>query len=50
MMLRIIGILLFVVGLCGLGLGSMMFGDIKISAMIAGAIGVLSGIGFWQIK
>ena len=44
--MRIIGVLLLLVGLAGVGAGSIMFGDIGVAAMIAGAVGLLSGIGF----
>lgn len=44
--MKIISILLIVVGVVGIGLGLMMFGDIGI-ACIVGALGsLLSGIGF----
>lgn len=39
-------IMLLLVSISGLGLGSMMFGDIGLSAMIGGGVGVVSGIRF----
>ena len=46
--MKIIGILLLVVGVIGILLGSMMFGDIRIAAMIGAVTAILSGIGFIQ--
>jgi len=46
--MKIIGILLLIVGVAGILLGSMMFGDIGIAAMIGAASAILSGIGFIQ--
>lgn len=46
MRMKVIGILLIVLGVIGILLGMMMFGDIGI-ACIVGALGsLLSGIGF----
>lgn len=46
---KVIGILLIVVGILGILMGLMMFGDIGI-ACIVGALGsLLSGIGFISI-
>ena len=47
-MLRIVSILLFVAGGIGLLMGSMMFGDIGISAYIGSVAAILSGFGFRQ--
>lgn len=44
--MKIIGIILIVVGVIGVLLGSMMFGDIGVAAMIGAASAILSGIGF----
>ncbi|MCL2189861.1 MAG: hypothetical protein FWC16_12755 [Defluviitaleaceae bacterium] len=44
--MKIIGILLLVIGVIGILLGSMMFGDIGIAAMIGAATAIVSGIGF----
>jgi len=43
---KAIGTLLLVVGIIGMILGSMMFGDIGLSAMIGSITAILSGIGF----
>lgn len=42
----VIAILLLVVGVIGLILGSVMYGDIGIAAMIGAITSILSGIGF----
>ncbi len=42
----VIGILLIVLGFLGFIMGSMMFGDIGVSAMIGALTAILSGIGF----
>ncbi|MCL2438707.1 MAG: hypothetical protein FWE48_05445 [Coriobacteriia bacterium] len=42
----VIGIILIIVGVIGLAMGSMMFGDIALAAMIGAAAAILSGIGF----
>ncbi len=47
--MKVIGILLLIVGIIGIILGSMMFGDIGIAAFIGAAGSVLSGIGFLQV-
>ena len=44
--MNIIGILLLIVGIIGVLLGSMMFGDIGIAAIIGAITAILSGIGF----
>ena len=44
--MKIIGILLLIVGVIGILLGSMMFGDIGVAAMVGAASAILSGIGF----
>ena len=43
-----IGIILIVVGIVGVILGCMMFGDIGIAALIGAVTAILSGIGFLQ--
>ena len=48
--MKIIAILLIVVGIGGIIMGTMMFGDIGVAAMIAGIVGILSGIGFLMNK
>lgn len=44
--LRIIGILLVIVGVLGILMGMMMFGDIGIACIIGALASLLSGIGF----
>ena len=44
--MKIIGILLILVGACGIFFGSMMFGDIGIAAYIGAVTAILSGVGF----
>lgn len=41
--MKILGILLILVGLAGIGMGSMMFGDIGIACMVGAASALLSG-------
>lgn len=45
--MKIIAVLLIVVGLGGVGMGAIMFGDIGLAAMVGGLVGLLSGSGFW---
>lgn len=47
--MKVIGILLVIVGVGGLLLAMMMFGDIGIAAAIGGVSALLSGIGFIQV-
>lgn len=44
--MKVIGILLIVIGIIGVLMGLMMFGDIGIACLVAAIIGILSGIGF----
>lgn len=44
--MRVISILLFLNGIVGITLGSMMYGDISAATMIGAASSILSGIGF----
>jgi len=46
----IISILLILLGIAGIGIGGLMFGDIGIAAMIAGGTALLSGIGFLRLE
>lgn len=49
-MTKVIGVLLIIIGILGIFMGLMMFGDIGIACMV-GAIGsLLSGIGFISIS
>jgi hypothetical protein len=44
--MKTIGIILMVIGVIGVILGMMMFGDIGIAALIGAATALVSGIGF----
>ena len=44
--MKVIGILLLVVGVAGLIMGMMMFGDIGIACIVGALAAGLSGIGF----
>ncbi len=44
--MKVIGILLIIVGVLGLIMGGMMFGDIGIACIVGAATALLSGIGF----
>lgn len=44
--MKIIGILLIVVGILGILMGMMMFGDIGIACLVGAITALLSGIGF----
>jgi len=48
--MKVIGVLLLVIGVIGLILGGMMFGDIGIAAWIVSVTAVVSGVGFLKIK
>ena len=48
--MKIIGILLLVLGVIGVLLGAMMFGDIGIAAMISAFTAILSGVGFIKLS
>ena len=48
--MKTIGIILIVVGVVGMILGGMMFGDIGIAAMIGAVTAILSGIGFLTVS
>lgn len=48
--MKSIGIPLIVVGVIGLAMSTIMFGDIGIAAGLAGIVGIISGIGFMKIK
>ena len=50
MKIKIIATLLIVIGIGGILMGTMMFGDIGVAAMIGGAVGILSGLGFLMNK
>ena len=44
--MKVIGILLIILGVLGVAMGGMMFGDIGIACIIGAAAALLSGIGF----
>ncbi len=44
--MRLIGILLLIVGVIGIVMGMMMFGDIGIACIVGAITALLSGIGF----
>jgi len=48
--MEFIGIILMIIGIAGIGMGSMMFGDIGVACIIAGMTALFSGIGFLIVK
>lgn len=44
--MKLIGILLIVLGIVGVGMGAMMYGDIGLACIIGALSALLSGIGF----
>lgn len=48
--MKIIGILLIVIGILGIIMGMMMFGDIGIACMVGAASALLSGFGFLSVN
>lgn len=44
--MRLIGVLLIIVGVVGIAMGCVMFGDIGIACIIGALSGLLSGVGF----
>lgn len=44
--MKVIGILLIILGIIGIFMGMMMFGDIGIACMVGALAALLSGIGF----
>lgn len=44
--MKVIGILLILLGVIGVIMGSVMFGDIGVAAIIGALAALLSGIGF----
>jgi len=47
--MKVIAILLILVGVAGIFLGSMMFGDIGLSCIVGALAALLSGIGFLMV-
>lgn len=48
--MKVIGILLIIVGILGIGVGMMMFGDIGIACIVGAITALLSGIGFLKVN
>lgn len=48
--MKIIAIILIIIGLIGIFLGSMMYGDIGLAAIIGASASLVSGIGFLKIN
>ncbi len=48
--MKVIGILLIVLGLLGILMGMMMFGDIGIACFVGAGAALLSGIGFMMVN
>lgn len=47
--MKIIGILLIIVGVIGVFMGLMMFGDIGIACLVGAVTALLSGFGFLAV-
>ncbi len=47
--MKTVGILLILLGVIGILMGSMMFGDIGLAALIGALSALLSGIGFVKV-
>lgn len=48
--MKAIGFILIIVGIIGIIMGLMMFGDIGIAALIGAITALLSGIGFLKLN
>lgn len=48
--MKVIAIILILIGILGILMGSMMFGDIGIAAIIGALSALFSGIGFWKLN
>ncbi len=48
--MKVIGILLIIVGILGIVMGLMMFGDIGIACIVGAISALLSGIGFLLVS
>ncbi|RCW82522.1 hypothetical protein DER71_12018 [Halanaerobium sp. DL-01] len=48
--MKIIGIILILIGIAGIFVGSLMFGDIGVAAMIGSLAALFSGIGFFRFE
>ncbi|MGR5869159.1 hypothetical protein ACT7C5_23105 [Bacillus pacificus] len=47
--MKAIAIILILIGIFGILMGGMMFGDIGIAAIIGSLAALFSGIGFWKL-
>ncbi|EJS64274.1 hypothetical protein [Bacillus cereus] len=47
--MKAISIILILIGVLGIFMGGMMFGDIGIAAIIGSLAALFSGIGFWKL-
>ena len=48
--MKLIGILLILLGIVGIVMGAMMFGDIGIACIVGALAALLSGIGFIMVS
>ena len=48
--MKVIGILLIFIGIVGILMGMMMFGDIGIACMVGAVSALLSGFGFLSVN
>lgn len=48
--MKVIGILLIILGILGILMGGMMFGDIGIACMVGAVAALLSGLGFLSVN
>lgn len=48
--MKVIGILLIILGVLGIFMGLMMFGDIGIACLVGAITALLSGIGFVKVS
>ncbi|MCD7837335.1 MAG: hypothetical protein LUG65_00285 [Clostridiales bacterium] len=49
-MMKVIGILLILVGIAGILMGMLMYGDIGIACLVGAIAALLSGIGFMMVS
>ena len=48
--MKFVGVLLIIIGILGLLVSTMMFGDIGFAASIGSTVGLISGIGFLKVS
>lgn len=48
--MKLIGILLILLGIVGIVMGAMMFGDIGIACIVGAMSALLSGFGFFSVN